>query len=64
MPLVEKALMKAVHIVGAGDFGREVFHWCRDALSADEYRIRGFIDTQRVETEHALRPAIRGDSSQ
>ena len=48
--------MKTVHIVGAGDFGREVFHWCRDALSADEYRIRGFIDTRSVDLSH-LGPA-------
>ena len=58
------ALPKMVHIVGAGDFGREVFHWCRDTLSKSEYQIRGFIDTQRIDLSH-LGPAgvVVGDDA-
>lgn len=33
-------------IVGAGGFGREMFHWSRDTFSRDEYRIKGFLSAK------------------
>ena len=34
--------MKNVIIVGAGGFGREVFHWLQDWIAFDENRRRAF----------------------
>ena len=35
--------MLDIIIVGAGGFGREVYLWAGNSLSADEYRIKGFL---------------------
>lgn len=36
--------MLDIIIVGAGGFGREVYHWTKDAFPKDEYRVKGFLD--------------------
>jgi sugar O-acyltransferase (sialic acid O-acetyltransferase NeuD family) len=38
--------MLDVVIVGASGFGREVYRWAKDALSAAEYRIKGFLSNR------------------
>ena len=36
--------MLDIVIVGAGGFGREVYHWARELLGSPNYRFKGFID--------------------
>jgi sugar O-acyltransferase (sialic acid O-acetyltransferase NeuD family) len=38
-------------IVGAGGFGREVYHWARQAFSPRDYRLKGFLSRDRRELE-------------
>ena len=36
--------MYDIIIVGAGGFGREVYHWAKDSFSKYQYKIKGFLD--------------------
>lgn len=36
--------MRDIVIVGAGGFGREVYHWAHALLGSPNYRFKGFID--------------------
>lgn len=50
--------MDNIIIVGAGGFGREVYHWAKESFSSKKYRIKGFLDddpNQLKNFNHKLR---------
>ncbi len=52
-------------IVGAGGFGREMYHWARDCFSADQYRIKGFLSAKANDLEgFEIQSPILGDPLQ
>jgi sugar O-acyltransferase (sialic acid O-acetyltransferase NeuD family) len=54
--------MVDVIIVGAGGFGREVYHWAKDSLAATQYRIKGFLSHHPEDLEgFGLEEKILGD---
>ena len=58
MPPVKQAVnasdCRRILIVGAGGFGREVFHWLKDALSGDSSKITGFLFCNKWELKRVL----------
>ena len=68
MPPVKQAVnasdCRRILIVGAGGFGREVFHWLKDALSGDSSKITGFLSVDSHQLEGFSCPLpILGDPS-
>lgn len=56
--------MLDIVIVGAGGFGREVYHWIRDSFSPSEYRIKGFLSRNHRELDgFSLEETILGDEN-
>lgn len=52
-------------IVGAGGFGREMYHWARDCFSADQYRIKGFLSAKPNDLDgFEIKAPILGDPMQ
>lgn len=52
-------------IVGAGGFGREMYHWARDCFSADQYRIKGFLSAKPNDLDgFEIQSPILGDPLQ
>ncbi len=52
-------------IVGAGGFGREMYHWARDCFSAKQYRIKGFLSAKANDLEgFEIQSPILGDPLQ
>ncbi len=52
-------------IVGAGGFGREMYHWARDCFSAEQYRIKGFLSAKANDLEgFEIQSPILGDPLQ
>ena len=48
--------MRDIVIVGAGGFGREVYHWAHELIGSPNYRFKGFID------DHPDSKKISGDN--
>jgi sugar O-acyltransferase (sialic acid O-acetyltransferase NeuD family) len=49
-------------IVGAGGFGREMYHWARDCFAADQYRIKGFLSAKPTDLDgFEIKAPILGD---
>lgn len=49
-------------IVGAGGFGREMYHWARDSFPADRYRFKGFLSAKPNDLDgFAIDAPILGD---
>jgi sugar O-acyltransferase (sialic acid O-acetyltransferase NeuD family) len=49
-------------IVGAGGFGREMYHWARDSFPADQYRIKGFLSAKPNDLDNfEIKAPILGD---
>jgi sugar O-acyltransferase (sialic acid O-acetyltransferase NeuD family) len=52
-------------IVGAGGFGREMYHWARDCFAAEQYRIKGFLSAKPTDLEgFEIKAPILGDPMQ
>jgi sugar O-acyltransferase (sialic acid O-acetyltransferase NeuD family) len=49
-------------IVGAGGFGREMYHWAKDCFPADRYRFKGFLSAKPTDLDgFAIDAPILGD---
>jgi sugar O-acyltransferase (sialic acid O-acetyltransferase NeuD family) len=56
--------MLDIVIVGAGGFGREVYHWIKDSFSPTEYRIKGFLSRNHRDLDgFTLEERILGDEN-
>lgn len=54
--------MNDLVIVGAGGFGREMYHWARAAIAADQFKVKGFLSSSRDDLEgFAIDAPVLGD---
>lgn len=57
----KKASKLDILIVGAGGFGREVYHWAKDTYPKDAYNIKGYIAKNTDTVEGRLVLPVLGD---